>query len=321
MSEPAEAMGEAHQVTVADDDAGGRLDAVLARHLATLSRARLQALIRAGRVTAEGVVVAEPSMRVKPGERVTVLVPPPAPATPSGEKRPLEILLEDEHLLVLVKPAGVVVHPAPGHGEGTLVNALIAHCGASLSGIGGQRRPGIVHRLDKDVSGVLVVAKHDRAHRGLAAQLTVHSVTRVYEAVVWGVPGTAAGTIDAPLGRDPANRLKMAVRADGKRAVTRYRLVAAAGLAAARLEVRLLTGRTHQIRVHLASQGHPLVGDRLYGRPGPAPAAVRPFLAGLRRILLHARELGFTHPITGEPVTCTAPAPAELARFLELLRP
>jgi 23S rRNA pseudouridine1911/1915/1917 synthase len=215
----------------------------------------------------------------------------------------------------------MVVHPAPGHAAGTLVNALLAHCGASLSGVGGVRRPGIVHRIDRDVSGLLVVAKHDRAHVGLAAQLTVHSVHRVYDAVVWGVPGAAGGRIDGPIGRDPKDRLRMAIVPGGKRAVTHWAMTAAAGLVAARLDVRLETGRTHQIRVHLASRGHPIVGDRLYGRrpsrTPPARAAVA--LKGLDRLLLHARELGFTHPVTGERVALTAPSPPLFTRLLELL--
>jgi 23S rRNA pseudouridine1911/1915/1917 synthase len=231
-------------------------------------------------------------------------------------------VFEDEHLVVLEKPAGLVVHPAAGHDDGTLVNALLAHCGESLSGIGGVRRPGIVHRLDKDVSGVLVVAKHDRAHVRLAAQFSVHAVDRVYEAIAWGLPGAAVGRIDRPVGRDPRDRKRMGVVQGGKRAVTHWRLLAAAGTRAARLAVELETGRTHQIRVHLASIGHPLVGDRLYGRQPPKglPEPVRAELRRLERILLHARELGFAHPMTGERLRFSRPAPALFDRIMERLR-
>ena len=203
---------------------------------------------------------------------------------------------------------------------GTLVNALLAHCGSSLSGIGGVQRPGIVHRLDREVSGVLVVAKHDRAHIGLSGQFTVHSVRRVYEGLVWGCPRLAHGTVDAPIGRHVQDRLRQAVlRAGGKRAVTHWRRLESAGTTAARLELRLETGRTHQIRVHLAHLGHPLIGDRLYGRGRTPPVAVREAVGGLGRILLHARELGFRHPITGQELAFTAPTPAVLDHFLALL--
>lgn len=307
------------EVGVADADAGQRLDRLLAARLPDLSRARLQDLVRGGHVSEGGHPATDPSRRVRPGELFRLVVPPLLPARPTAEAMPLEILFEDEHLIVLVKPAGLVVHPAPGHAGGTLVNALLAHCAGSLSGVGGVERPGIVHRLDKEVSGVLVAAKHDRAHIGLAGQFSVHSVDRVYEGVAWGLPGPAAGTVDAPIGRHPTDRLKMAVvrGTNGKRAVTRWRLLEAAGTRASRLEVRLETGRTHQIRVHLASLGHPLVGDRVYGpRQPPAAAAGLP---RLDRILLHARGLGFTHPVTGERMAFESPAPDLFARVLALL--
>lgn len=273
-------------------------------------------------MTRAGRVLTDPAERVKPGPPLEIVVPAPRAAEPEPEATPLEILFEDEHLVVLVKPAGMVVHPAPGHEGGTLVNALLAHCGPSLSGIGGVRRPGIVHRLDREVSGVLVVAKHDRAHLGLSAQFTLHRIERIYEALVWGVPSPVEGRIDRPIGRDPRNRLKMAVTASGKRAVTRYRLLEAAGTRAARLELALETGRTHQIRVHLASIGHPVIGDRLYGPRLPAGLSptVRARIAALDRIALHARVLGFTHPITGVPLRFEAPAPALFAELMELLR-
>lgn len=309
-------------IEVGPDEGGQRLDSFLAQKLDGMSRSRIQALIKEGRVRWAAGVVAEPSWRVKPGEPLSLEIPEPEPARPAPEAVPLEVLLEDEHLIVVHKPAGMVVHPAPGHAAGTLVNALLAHCGDTLSGIGGVRRPGIVHRIDRDVSGVLVVAKHDRAHVGLAAQFTVHSVHRVYDAIVRGVPATAAGRIDAPLARDPHDRLRMAIVPGGKRAVTHYRLTGAAGLAAARLDVRLETGRTHQIRVHLSSRGHPILGDRLYDRRPPRllPEAARAAVAGLDRLLLHARELGFTHPLTGARIEVTAPSPPVFDRLLELLR-
>lgn len=309
-------------VRVAAEQAGQRLDAFLAAALPELSRARLQALVREGQVRVGGAAIADPARRVKPGEEIELAVPAPQDATPRPQALALDILFEDEHLVVLEKPAGLVVHPAAGHADGTLVNALLAHCGDSLSGVGGVRRPGIVHRLDKDVSGVLVVAKHDRAHIGLAAQFSVHAVDRVYEAIAWGLPGAAAGLIDRPIGRDPGDRKRMGVVQGGKRAVTRWRLLAAAGTRAARLAVELETGRTHQIRVHLASIGHPLVGDRLYGRQPPRglPEPVRAELRRLERILLHARELGFAHPITGERLRFARPPPELFDRLMERLR-
>ncbi len=310
------------RVEVTAGESGERLDRLLGRKLPDLSRSRIKALVLEGRVTRAGQLLAEPGQRVKPGPPIEVRVPAPVEARPRPEAVPLEILFEDEHLLVIVKPAGQVVHPAPGHGRGTLVNALLAHCGASLSGIGGVRRPGIVHRLDRDVSGVLVVAKHDRAHQGLAAQFTVHGIERVYEAIVWGVPSPAEGRIDRPIGRDPRDRLKMAVVEGGKRAVTRWRLLEAAGTRAARLELTLETGRTHQIRVHLASLGHPILGDRVYGPRLPAglPPATRSRIAALDRLALHARELAFTHPVTGERLRFVAPVPALFGELLALLR-
>jgi 23S rRNA pseudouridine1911/1915/1917 synthase len=305
------------QVEAAED--GQRLDRFLADRLPQMSRSRLQALVREGRLRLGERVIDEPGHRVKPGDRVTLEVPPPRAATPAAEEHALEVLFEDEHLVVLVKPAGMVVHPAPGHAEGTLVNALIAHCGASLSGIGGVSRPGIVHRLDREVSGVMVVAKHDRAHVGLAGQFSVHSIDRVYEAIVWGVPSVTSGTVDRPIGRHPVDRKRMAiVHRGGKRAVTRWRLLDAAGLRAARLEFRLETGRTHQIRVHAASLGHPILGDRLYGRG--RDANLPPAAGELGRILLHARRLGFVHPVTGAQLSFDVPAPARFDAILELLR-
>ena len=308
------------EVTTGGEHAGQRLDQMLATALPGFSRSRLQGLVRSGCVRCAGIPVDDVSRRVKPDERYTVTVPPAAPARPDAETIPLEVLFEDEHLVVVVKPAGLVVHPAPGHAGGTLVNALLAHCGGSLSGIGGVQRPGIVHRLDRDVSGVLVVAKHDRAHVGLSGQFTLHSVRRIYEGLVWGSPRLGQGTVDAAIGRHPQDRLRQAVlRAGGKRAVTHWRRLEAAGSVAARMELRLETGRTHQIRVHLAHLGHPLVGDRLYGRGRTPPLAAREALGGLDRVLLHARELGFVHPVTGQDLLFTAPSPPLIDHVLALL--
>jgi 23S rRNA pseudouridine1911/1915/1917 synthase len=298
-------------VTTAPEDAGRRLDRVLADHLPDLSRARLQALLAAGEVERDGVPITEGSSRVKPGQSFCVHLPAPVAARPAAEAIPLDILFEDEHLLVLHKPAGVVVHPAPGHAGGTLVNALLAHCAGSLSGIGGVLRPGIVHRLDKDVSGVMVVAKHDRAHIGLAAQFSVHRIERVYDALVWGRPPRPRGTIEASIGRDPRHRKRMAVVASGKRAVTHYRMRRAAGERASWLELSLATGRTHQIRVHLASIGLGVIGDPLY-RPRRMPIieqSVRERIERLGRIMLHARRLGFEHPMSGQKLSFEQPAP------------
>jgi 23S rRNA pseudouridine1911/1915/1917 synthase len=307
-------------VTTAAAEAGQRLDRVLAARLPELSRARLQALLAAGEVARDGVLITEGSSRVKAGQSFTVHLPPPAAAAPTAEAIPLDILYEDEHLLVLDKPAGVVVHPAPGHAGGTLVNALLAHCAGSLSGIGGVLRPGIVHRLDKDVSGVMVVAKHDRAHIGLAAQFSVHRLERVYDALAWGQPPRPHGTIEAPIGRDPRHRKRMAVVASGKRAVTHYRLLRAGGCASW-LALTLATGRTHQIRVHLASLGLGVIGDPLY-RPRRMPILpedARERVAGLGRIALHARCLGFEHPISGKMLHFERPPPPLFEDLFALL--
>lgn len=309
------------EIEVAPEAAGSRLDVLLARSVPELSRARIQALVRGGHARVDDVPVDDPSRKVRAGERLRLSVPPPEPAEPHPEDLPLSVLYEDEHLLVLEKPAGMVVHPAPGHAGGTLVNALLAHCGESLSGIGGVARPGIVHRLDRDVSGVMVVAKHDRAHVGLAGQFTVHSVERVYEAILHGVPSPASGTVDRPIGRHPIDRKRMAVVGGGKRAVTHYRVLEAAGTLAARVELRLETGRTHQIRVHMQALGHPLLGDPVYRpRRERLPREVHAWLSGLGRILLHARVLGFTHPVTGERLRFETPPPACFDEAMARLR-
>jgi 23S rRNA pseudouridine1911/1915/1917 synthase len=288
--------------TAGPDDTGQRLDKFLASRLPELSRARLQDLIAAGEVTRDDAVITEGSSRVKPGQRYAVRVPAPRPAAPASEERRLDVVFEDEHLLVLDKPAGLVVHPAPGHARGTLVNALLAHCAGSLSGIGGVLRPGIVHRLDKDVSGLLVVAKHDRAHIGLAAQFSVHRIERAYQAIAWGVPPRLSGSVDRPIGRHPKDRKRMAVVEGGKRSLSHYRVLEAFDTLATRLDVGLATGRTHQIRVHLAALGLGIIGDPVYRprRPPQIGPALKAWLAGFDRIALHAYRLGFEHPVTGE---------------------
>jgi 23S rRNA pseudouridine1911/1915/1917 synthase len=294
------------------DDSGQRLDKFLASRLPSLSRARLQALVAAGEVSRDGIQIADGSARVKPGQHFSVTVPDPKPAEPEPEAIPLDVLYEDEHLLVLEKPAGMVVHPAPGHATGTLVHALLHHCRGSLSGIGGVLRPGIVHRLDKDVSGLMVVAKDDKSHVGLSAQFTVHRIDRAYEAVVWGVPAEAAGTVDKPIGRHPKDRKRMAVVGGGKRAVTHFRLIEAAGMAASRIAVTLETGRTHQIRVHLGTLGLGIVGDPMYRpkRMVKVNNELKAMIGGLDRIALHARRLGFEHPISGKKLDFDRPPPA-----------
>jgi 23S rRNA pseudouridine1911/1915/1917 synthase len=286
-----------------------------------LSRTRLQALLEAGVVERDGALIAEGSARVKPGQTFVARLREPEPAKPQPEAVALDVLYEDADLLVLEKPAGMVVHPAPGHASGTLVNALLGHCQGSLSGIGGVLRPGIVHRLDKDVSGLMVVAKGDRAHAGLAGQFSVRRIERAYDAFTGGVPAAGSGSIEQPIARHPRDRKRMAVVEGGKPALSHYEMVAAAGLLGARLQVRLATGRTHQIRVHLGTIGLGIVGDPVY-RPRRKPVVgpdLKAFLQGFGRIALHAYLLGFEHPITGERLRFERAAPAVFDRLFELL--
>ncbi|HEX5237354.1 MAG TPA: RluA family pseudouridine synthase [Sphingomicrobium sp.] len=299
--------------------AGWRLDRALAAEVPTLSRERLKALIRSGAVATQGTPVRDPSIKVKGGEQLRVVVPKPTPAHNEPEDIPLEIVFEDEHLLVVDKPAGLVVHPAAGNLDGTLVNALLHHCAGKLSGIGGVARPGIVHRIDKDTSGLLVVAKSDVAHEGLARQFAAHSIDRRYLAIVGAVPKTREGTIDAPLARSAANRKRIAIveGSRGKRAVTHWKLLQRLEDAAL-VECSLETGRTHQIRVHMASAGHPLLGDPVYGRSGKAHGKLLKDL-GFHRQALHAAELGFTHPVTKRKLSFASPMPPDMQELMRAL--
>ncbi len=306
-------------MTAVAADAGARLDRLLAARLEDLSRSRLKGLIEAGMVSADGAPVREPSTRVKAGQTFAIVIPETVPATPEGQVMALDVVYEDADIIVIDKPAGMVVHPAPGNPDRTLVNALIAHCGVSLTGVGGVRRPGIVHRLDKDTSGLMVAAKSDAAHQGLVAQFAARTVERVYRALVWGRPEPAAGKIAGNIGRSPRNRKKMAVlRRGGRPAVTRYRVRRSyAGGAASLVECRLLTGRTHQIRVHLAAQGHPVIGDPTYGRRDDRrrtalPEAARNAALAMDRQALHAATLGFRHPGTGETLRFESDLPSDI---------
>ena len=320
-------------VTAAAEDAGARLDRVLAARIEGLSRTRLKALILDGAVTIGGRTIRDPEHRVNAADAIVVNVPAADDPEPKGENIPLTIVYEDDDLIVIDKPKDLVVHPAPGHSSGTLVNALIAHCGDTLSGIGGVKRPGIVHRLDKDTTGLLVVAKNDRAHKALSDQFADHGregpLTREYLAFVWGTPGRPKGTIDAPIDRHPHARDKMAVRQNGREAITHWQLLETypgtdGKPVASFLSCRLETGRTHQIRVHLAHAGHPLLGDETYGtgfrtKAVHLPPAAQAALADLGRQALHAYILGFEHPISGEELQFRSELPADLARLRDAL--
>jgi len=339
-------------IVAVEEDAGARLDRVLAARMGEFSRSRLKTLIEAGAVAIDGRTIRDPSHRVNSGAAIVLDVPPAEPAKPAPEAIPLNVVYEDDDIIVIDKPANLVVHPAAGHFTGTLVNALIAHCGESLSGIGGERRPGIVHRLDKDTTGLMVVAKNDRAHRVLARQFASHGrdgepFERVYLAFVWGAPDRPHGTVNRPIDRSPRARDEMAIREGGREAVTHWQVLeryggksgsAKGGKAgkgdkgqekgqepvASLLLCRLETGRTHQIRVHLASIGHPLLGDQKYGagfrtKRALLPTNAQAALAGLGRQALHAHMLGVMHPSSGEFVKFRSELPRELARLRDEL--
>jgi 23S rRNA pseudouridine1911/1915/1917 synthase len=299
--------------------AGWRLDRALAAAVPTLSRERLKALIRSGAVETGGKPIRDPATKVRGEEVLRVAVPEPAPAHNEPQDIPLRIVFEDEHLLVVDKPAGLVVHPAAGNFDGTLVNALLHHCGGSLSGIGGVARPGIVHRIDKDTSGLLVVAKTDVAHEGLARQFAAHSIDRRYLAIVNGLPKVKDGVVDAPLARSAINRKKIAIVEGkrGKRAVTHWKQLNVLRDAAL-VECRLETGRTHQVRVHMASIGHPLLGDPVYGRSGKTHGKILKELH-FDRQALHAVRLGFTHPVTKNRLSFDSPMPPDMQELFNAL--
>lgn len=298
------------EAVIAPHADGWRLDRALADAVPTLSRERLKVLISAGNVTGPAGPARDPARKAAAGTRFALILPAPAPAHNEAQAIALNVVFEDEHLIVVDKPASMVVHPACGNPDGTLVNALLHHCAGQLSGIGGVARPGIVHRIDKDTSGLIVAAKHDRAHEGLARQFKAHSIDRRYLAIVGGRPVTGSGTVDAPLARSATNRKKVAIVPGGRRAVTHWKLVRPLADAAL-IECRLETGRTHQVRVHMASIGHPLLGDPVYGR---TKTVHRPILEtlGFRRQALHAIRLGFIHPVNSLAMAFDSEIPADM---------
>ena len=315
-------MAGGHQIVdvrLEPTHAGWRLDRALAEAMPALSRERLKVLIKSGGVENGSNQVRDPAMKVRGDEAFTLTVPEPRPAHNEAQDIPLQIAFEDDHLLVVDKPAGLVVHPAAGNYDGTLVNALLHHCGGSLSGIGGVARPGIVHRIDKDTSGLLVVAKTDVAHEGLARQFAAHSIDRRYLAIVSGVPKSSQGTVDARLARSSTNRKKIAIVAEGrgKRAVTHWTRKQPLHESAL-VECRLETGRTHQVRVHMASIGHPLVGDPVYGRPAKVHRELLKEL-NFERQALHAAMLGFVHPVTKHRLSFYSGMPSDMQELFTAL--
>ncbi|CAN7430103.1 RluA family pseudouridine synthase [Rhizobium sp. LjRoot258] len=340
MSDPFKQASGIRKVLTADENAEGRLDAWMTGQLGEeFSRSRVKALIKEGQVSVAGKVVADPQKKVRPGDTFEIVLPEPQDPTPQGEDIPLDILFEDDDIIVISKPAGLVVHPAAGNWTGTLVNALIYHCGDSLSGIGGVRRPGIVHRLDKDTTGVMVVAKNDISHRHLSLQFADHGRTmpleRAYQAIVWGRPRSLTGTINAPLGRAVGDRTRRAVKRpetqDADEAITHYEVLERfhetpdATSLASLVECHLETGRTHQIRVHMAHIGHPLLGDTVYGagfktKANLLPDTARKTVNAFARQALHAYMLQFEHPRTGEVMHFEVPLPQDMEELATALR-
>ncbi|MFC0147854.1 RluA family pseudouridine synthase [Sphingobium scionense] len=306
------------ETTIGEAQAGLRLDRALAELLPDLSRERIKALIVEGQIASGGRSL-NPSMKVAVGQDYSITLPAPVALDAVAQDIPLDIVHEDADLIVVDKPAGLVVHPAAGNLDGTLVNALLHHCDGQLSGIGGVARPGIVHRIDKDTSGLLVVAKSDKAHEGLARQFKDHSIDRLYAAIVYGIPTPGSGTVDAWVGRSDADRKKMAVHREGrgKHAVTHYRVMERLR-GAAMVECRLETGRTHQVRVHMAHLGHPLIGDPVYGRERKGFKSILETLS-FKRQALHAKRLGFIHPVTEEPLIFDSALPADMQELLSEL--
>ena len=326
MTTPAKHASAVTSVSVPATSAGARLDKWLAETIPDVSRSRLQALITEGAVTVDGAVETDSAARLKSGQNVKLKVPAAVDATPEAQDIALDIVYEDKDIIVINKPVGMVVHPAPGNPDNTLVNALLAHCEGALSGIGGVKRPGIVHRIDKDTSGLLVAAKTEKAHAGLSLQFAVHSLDRTYDALVWGVPPRESDQIIGAIGRSRHNRQKMAiVKRGGKEAETGYRVVDIFGDIASHVQCKLKTGRTHQIRVHMASIGHPLIGDETYGSNRRrsmknVPPEVAAMLKSFPRQALHATTLGFVHPITGETMKFQRDPPEDFAELLEGLQ-
>jgi len=318
-------MPDPIEVVAGPEALGQRTDRFLADAIGALSRSRVKSLMQEGAVLRNDVALHDPAEPVHPGARFVVQPPRLAAARPEAQRIPFDVLYEDADLIVLDKPAGLVVHPAPGNEDGTLVNALLAHCGNSLPGIGGERRPGIVHRLDKDTSGVMVVAKTEQALATLSAAFAAHDIDRAYQALVWGSPAPSSGEIKGAIGRDPRERKRMAVvTRGGKHALTRYRTLRTWPPSVTLVECVLATGRTHQIRVHLASVGHPVVGDPVYLRRVPAAAKTlsaiaRSALLDFPRQALHAARLGFAHPRTGHALLFERPMPLDMAKLIATL--
>ena len=316
-------------VKALDQDGGQRLDKTLAAHVADMSRARLQGLIDGGNVSQNGAPVTDSARKVRAGDEFVIVIPPPVAAAPVAQDIALDIVYEDNDLIVINKAADMVVHPAAGNLDGTLVNALLAHCGDNLSGIGGVKRPGIVHRLDKETSGLMVAAKNDKAHQGLSAQLSTRTLKRVYQAVVWSLPSPAHGIVETQIGRSRSNRKKMAVLdGGGKEAITEYQALEAFGILAGLVECRLQTGRTHQIRVHMAHIGHPLVGDPVYGKSAPTRFLrqhkvtddLAQVMQNFPRQALHAAQLEFIHPISEDTISLRADLPPDMQGLIAALR-